>query len=407
MKIIILSLLMMIDVYAAEKSNSYTWNTFAQKALDASFAIRQDDAQLTIEKEKISQATLWENPTLEMAFDNGFGKSIDYSYIEFSQKLPSWGENTHKKRAAQFELESKAHIKDRTILQVQYTAAALFQKMHLVKRQLNIVDQQLKKTEQLQEKTISREKSGDISGLERSRIDIMKQQIAMKRFGLKNSYLKMQFEAQTLLNVNDTILLSGDIVKPGKRNITLLIESLKLSPEYRHYEAKVQAAKEELALAKATRYGSPELYAYSRQELVLNNNTTSYSGFGFRLTVPLWDRKDSQIEIQSVNIQKNSIRAQEVIYGLERNVRSYYTLYKNVSKELKNYKKSLLDPSRKYSEISTISFELGEKSLLELLDAQTLYFKNQLEYQTLILEANFYWLQLCSAASINLLKDNK
>jgi len=342
-----------------------------------------------------------------MAFYNGFGKSIDYSYIEFSQKLPSWGENTHKKRAAQFELESKAHIKDRTILQVQYTAAALFQKMHSVKRQLNIVDQQLKKTEQLQEKTISREKSGDISGLERSRIDIMKQQIAMKRYGLKNSYLKMQFEAQTLLNVNDTILLSGDIVKPGKRNITLLIESLKLSPEYRHYEAKVQAAKEELALAKATRYGSPELYAYSRQELVLNNNTTSYSGFGFRLTVPLWNRKDSQIEIQSVNIQKNSIRAQEVIYGLERNVRSYYTLYKNVSKELKNYKKSLLDPSRKYSEISTISFELGEKSLLELLDAQTLYFKNQLEYQTLILEANFYWLQLCSAASINLLKDNK
>jgi len=48
MKIIILSLLMMIGVYAAEKSNSYTWNTFAQKALDASFAIRQDDAQLTI-----------------------------------------------------------------------------------------------------------------------------------------------------------------------------------------------------------------------------------------------------------------------------------------------------------------------------------------------------------------------
>jgi cobalt-zinc-cadmium efflux system outer membrane protein len=235
----------------------------------------------------------------------------------------------------------------------------------------------------------------------------MKQQVAMQEHELKLSYLKMQFEAQTLLNVNDTISLRGDIMKPAKKDINMFMDSLKLSPEYRYYEAKIQTAKEELALKKSTRYGSPELYAYSKREPDINNNRNDISGFGFRLSVPLWDRKDSQIEIQKVNIQKNSMKAEEVLYSLERNIKSYHTLYNNILKELKKYKNNLLEPSKKYYEISTRSFELGEKSLLELLDAQTLYFENQLEYQTLISESNFYWLQLCNAASLNLLKDNK
>lgn len=407
MKMIILSLVMMVSVYAAEKGHSYTWNTFAQKALDASFAIKQDDAQLSIEKEKVSKSTLWKNPTLEMQFDNRFDNSVEYRYMEFSQKLPAWNENTHKKRAAQFELESRSQIKERTTLQVQYKAASLFQNIHSLKKQLSIVDQQLKKIERLQEISIARERSGDISGLERSRIDIMKQQLSMQQHALKNRYLKIQFEAQTLLHINDTISLRGDIGKPEYTHMNRFMDSLKLSPEYLYYEAKVQTAKEELALARSTRYGSPELYAYTEREPVPNSSTDNFTGFGFRFSVPLWDRKDSQIEIEKVNIQKNTLRAEEVLYGLERNVRSYYTFYDNISKQVKKYKKNLLDPSKKYYEESTVSFELGEKSLLELLDAQTLYFQNQLEYQNLISESNFYWLQLCNAASLNLLKDNK
>ena len=407
MKTIILSFMMIINGYAAEKSNSYSLNTFIQKAIDASFAIKQDDAQLTIEQRKITQSTLWENPTVEMEFDGGLENSMEYTYMEFSQKLPAWGENTAKRRAAQFELENKMHTRDRSVLQVQYQSASLFQKIYSLKKQLDTVDQQIKQTERLQEKSISRENAGDISGLERSRIDIMKQQIVMKKQSLKNNYLEMQLQAKALLNVNGKILLLGDSVKPKKYSLDKLLESLELSPVYRQYKAKVQVAKEELALSKATRYASPELYIYSKRELNLNNNTHDSNGFGFRMSVPLWNRKDSQIEIQNVKVQKSNIKADETLYKLQRNVRSYYNLYKNASRQVKNYKKNLLDPSKKYHEISTISFELGEKSLLELLDAQTLYFQNQLEYQTLVSQYNFYWLQLCNVASINLLKDNK
>lgn len=407
MKIIILSLMMIINGYAAEKSNSYSLNTFIQKALDASFSIRQDDAQLSIEKRKITQSTLWKNPALEMEFDEGLGNSMKYSYMEFSQKLPAWGENTSKRRAAQFELEHKMHTRDRTVLQVQYQSASLFQKIYSLKKQLDTVDQQIKQIERLQEKSISRENAGDISGLERSRIDIMKQQIVMKKQSLKNNYLEMQFQAHALLNVNGKVLLLGDGLKPKKYSLNKLLESLELSPVYRQYKAKVQVAKEELSLSKATRYASPELYVYSARELNLNNNTHDTNGFGFRMSVPLWNRKDSQIEIQNVKVQKSNIKAEETLYKLQQNVRSYYNLYKNASRQVKNYKENLLDPSKKYHEISTISFELGEKSLLELLDAQTLYFQNQLEYQTLVSQYNFYWLQLCNVASINLLKDNK
>ena len=407
MKTIILSFMMIINVYAAEKSNSYSLNTFIKKALDASFSIRQDDAQLSIEKRKITQSTLWENPTLEMEFDEGLENSIDYTYMEFSQKLPAWGENTARKRAAQFELENKTHTRDRTVLQVQYQSAFLFQEMYSLKKQLEIVDQQIKQTTRLQEKSISLENAGEISGLERSRIDLMKQQIIMKKQNLKNNYLKIQFQARSLLNVNGKILLLGKSVKPKQYSLDKLLELLKFSPVYRQYKASVQVAKEELSLSEATRYASPELYVYSKRELNLNNNTHNTNGFGFRMSVPLWNRNDAQIEIQNVKVQKSSIKSEETLYKLQQNVRNYYNLYKNASRQVKNYKKNLLDPSKKYYKISTISFELGEKSLLELLDAQTLYFQNQLEYQTLLSQYNSYWIQLSSVAAINLLKDNR
>lgn len=407
MKTIILSFVMISSIYAAEKSNSYSLNAFMKKAIDTSFSIKQDDAQLAIEERKISQSTLWKNPTLEMAFDKGLNNSMEYTYLEFSQKLPAWGENTSKKRAAQFELESKMHTRDRTMLQVQYQSASLFQEMYSLKKQLDIVDQQLKQTGQIQEKTISRESSGEISGLERSRIDIMRQQIVMKKQSLKNHYFEMQLQAQALLNINGKVLLLGNSVKPPKYSLDKLFESLELSPAYRQYKAKVQVAEEELALTRATRYGSPELYVYSNRELNLNNNIDDRNGLGFRISVPLWNRNDSQIEIQNVKVQKSNIKAEETLYKIKQNVRSYYNLYKNASRQLNAYKKNLLNPSKKYYEISTVSFELGEKSLLELLDAQTLYFQNQLEYQTLVSQYNYYGLQLSNAASIDLLKDNK
>ena len=407
MKTIILSFIMVSSVYAAEKSNSYSLNSFIQKALDTSFSIRQDSTQLAIEKSKISQSTLWKNPTLEMEFDEGLDNSMEYTYMEFSQKLPAWGENSSKKRAAQFELENKMHIKDRTMLQVQYQSASLFQELYSLKKQLAILDQQLKQTKRLQEKTISRESSGDISGLERSRIDIMRQQIVMKKQNLKNKYFEMQFKAQALLNVNSEISLLGNSFKTRKYSLDKLLELLELSPAYRQHKAKVQVAEEELALTRATRYGSPELYVYSKRELNLNNNMDDINGLGFRISVPLWNRNDSQIEIQNIKVQKNNIKAEETLYKLQQNVRSYYNLYNNASRQLSAYKNNLLKPSKKYYEISTVSFELGEKSLLELLDAQTLYFQNQLEYQALVSQYNYYWLQLSNAASIDLLKDNK
>ena len=406
MKTIILSLVIITNIYATDNVGAYQWDTFIQKALDASFSIKQDDAQLRLEKGKISQSTLWKNPTLDMAFDDGLDNNIDYTYFEFSQKLPVLGESSSKKRAAEFSLESAKHSKDSTILQVQYQAASLFQKIYFLKMQLGILDQQIAKIKDLQNKSKSREDLGEISNLERSRIDILNHQILMKKQKLNNQYIQVQFDAQALLNVDEEIVLQGDIVKPSEDKIDAFIASLEQSPEYLSNKAKLKATKEELTLIKTTRYALPELYLYSERDYNLNNKVDAVYGFGFRLSLPLWDRKDSSIEIQNSKIQKSTLQAQEVHYKMKRHLTSYHKLYTNASLQLEEYKKNLLNPSKKYYETTLFSFELGEKSLLELLDAQALFLQSQLEYQELISTTHFYWLQLSNAASINLLKDN-
>ena len=139
----------------------------------------------------------------------------------------------------------------------------------------------------------------------------------------------------------------------------------------------------------------------------MNNDLKDIFGFGIKLSIPLWNRQGSQIEMKRAEIQKNSIKAQEVLYKLQKNVGNNYKLYQNSSQQFEEYKKNLLDPSKEYYEVSVLSFELGETTLLELLDAQRLYVQSQLEYQAIISQSNLHWLQLCNAASINLLKDNQ
>lgn len=405
MKMIILFLVITINIYASNTKTIYKWDTFIQKAVNASLILRQNDAQLLIQKSKIAQSTLLENPTLEISFDNGLENSIDYTYLEFTQKLPAFGERHFKKIVAQFYLESEEYSKDITLLKIQYQAASLFQDLYFLKKQIDIVNQQLIEIEDLQKKSKNREDLGEISGFENSRIDILKQQVSMKKQKLQNTHINLMLETQSLLNVDNEILISGDIIKSKEDEIEILIDSIKKKPEYLKYKAELKATKAELKLVKATRYALPELYVYSERDLNTKNSIDNTYGFGFKISIPLWDSKETQMEIQNAKIQKSGIKAQEVLYKLQRSVSGYHKLYKNTLVQVKDYKLNLLEPSKEYYETSVLLFELGESSFLELLDAQALYFQSQHEHQSLISLSHTYWLKLCSAANINLLKD--
>ncbi|MCF6330815.1 MAG: TolC family protein [Sulfurimonas sp.] len=404
MKTIILSFMFIINVYAAQNT-AYHLDTFIQKALDSSFAIELNQAQIELEKANIDSSSLWKNPDFDAAFDNGLGNSVDYTYLELSQKLPAFGEIKYKKSSAVAGLRSATHQNDITNLQVQYRAAYLFSQIAFLKSQLYILDQQISKVDYLQELSTVLEEAGDLSGLEKMRIDIMREQIIVKKQRLKKSYLKAQIQAQSLLNIDEEISLLGDTLKPKKVEITNLISSLKKSSKYRLYESKVYKSKQELALTKTKLYALPEIYLYQERENN-NKNIENIVGLGFRLSIPIWNNQDSQIEIKSAQINKDSIKAKEILYMLQRDVDKYYKLYQNALTQSIQYNEGLLIPSKKFYEVSRLSYEVGEKSLLELVDAQTLYFQSQLDYNTLIFESKQYWLQLYKAASINLLKEN-
>ena len=218
----------------------------SQKAVDASFIIKQDEAQLSIEKNKIIQATIWENPTLEMSFHDGLSNNIDYTYFEFSQKLPAWGETSFKKQAAQFSLQSAQYAKGATLLKVQYRAASLFQDIYFLKKKVDILNQQLITIRILQEKLKAREDLGEVSGFESSRIEILRQQVIIKKQSLQNYHIKLALDAQLLLKVDKDISILGTIVKPEGSEIQIMLESLKKSPEYAKYEAMQQVEKQGL-----------------------------------------------------------------------------------------------------------------------------------------------------------------
>ncbi|CAA6826240.1 MAG: Unknown protein [uncultured Sulfurovum sp.] len=58
MKITILLLLVMHYCHAIESTERYSLNSFIEKALEASFALKQDETQLHIDKSRVTQSTL-------------------------------------------------------------------------------------------------------------------------------------------------------------------------------------------------------------------------------------------------------------------------------------------------------------------------------------------------------------
>ncbi len=399
--------LIFITILHAESKHEYHLNTFIQQALNAAFSLKEDDAKIHYEKQNVLASTLWKNPEIELEFSNALKRTIDYSYIEIAQQLPAYNEHTYKQLKAQSILQQAHHAKELTVLQVQYHAATLFQKLYFLSKEHRVLQQQIEHAGKLKRIAVARENAGDISGLDRSRIAIVQQQLHMQQESLELRTLTLQLQAQSLLKISDTIIVTTTPALPKIQESNITMAMLEQNPSYRFYDAQHAASRHELQRIKTQRYLLPEIHFYQERNAESEGHVQNNYGFGIRATIPLWNRQNNAIEMQRAIILKNSTQQNATTYQLKRNIQARFKLYKKSLRQLQAYQTRLLEPSKTLYEITTRSFELGEKSLLELIDAQTLYFQNQLDCLTLQVQSSQYKLQLLNDAAVDLLKDYK
>jgi cobalt-zinc-cadmium efflux system outer membrane protein len=142
-------------------------------------------------------------------------------------------------------------------------------------------------------------------------------------------------------------------------------EALGRHPALRQAEAEIRRAQARLHTEIALRKPQPSVYAeYERQP------DLGFYRFGVRLPLPLWNRREGPIsEAEAALKQARTVadlRRIELVAGLER----AYGLYEVARQQVAAFELGVLKEAEAALRAAEAAFRLGERGILEVLDAQ-------------------------------------
>ena len=127
--------------------------------------------------------------------------------------------------------------------------------------------------------------------------------------------------------------------------------------------------------AKASRVPDVSLFGGFDREI----DRESYRA-GLSIPLPLWSQRQGEIAEASAGAQRAAAEARQARLELTRSITQAYEQYRITKGQLDLFRKGILPQSEEAREIARKSYQLGEMSLLELLDAQRVVFQVNREY---------------------------
>lgn len=395
-KIIFFMLIMATGLWATKITKSYSAEAFIKEVLGLSFALEQ--IELDIEGRLVAQKYQknWKNPSFELALDDRFDKNIEFAEFMLSQKLPNFNASKNSKGKNHALLEKSKQKRSESKLDVSYHAAVLYYELYYAKKAVEIVSKQIKGVNGLLRIANTRKISGDISGVMESRIRIEKSQLLSKRRELQVQHNYLNNKARYVLHSRE------DIVPTALLKLPIEFESIEIENDTKilALKSELKAQKYMLNDEKSKQYPSPELF-------IKHSRAEDFYGAGIRFSLPLWNQNNENIERKKINIQKNNLLIDEMKLKIENSRLEQKELYGMAKEEAFFYHDGVLQSTKKFYKVQKLLFESGENSLLELLDAQALYFDAQSHYNSIIAKRDIYLLLAMKIASINLLKEIK
>tara|TARA_R110002050_G_scaffold57423_5_gene129174 strand:+ start:86780 stop:88081 length:1302 start_codon:yes stop_codon:yes gene_type:complete len=380
----------------AQQQNKWTLEDSIRRVLEFAPETRGAQAAVSAKQGALQQAGAWPNPQIEVRIDDKMGKDkgtggSDFTQFSFNQPLPFSGRLGYQKAVAGEELDAARSERSYQQVQLETQVAQRYHMLQFATERLHLSQQRLKFAEGWQIIGQRRAEAGELSNLERLRLDLIResaQQTLDKSEGAYNEALS-RFTAYLNLSA-DTIpqLLSlepfGSI--PALQTFYATLSEHALLMAARH---QLEARRAGVDLARAERFPDPTLRLFYEQD-VLNGRQQDVTGIGLGITVPLWDRKSGSID----EAQAKSIQTQSELQVLERDLGSRlqqsYLHLNHLVEQGEHYRIRVLEPAQKVFDLTSKAYASGELEILSLIDANNTYFDARERYLELLQEA---WLE--------------
>lgn len=360
------------------RSQELSLETAVQLAVKASPRLRAHALEIRAAELGLSSARSLANPTI--AYTPGFTRDGSDEELFISQPLEISGTRSARTGVASAELlgaRAAALVELRTVV---YETTSAYYELARLKGRLTLTQEIHQGSKELEAVAQRQVELGSRAGIELSQIRIettrAKQQTAL----IEAEYGAKLAEINTLLGQD----LQANIAQPALRFEAETVsvegaieEALRDRAELKMVAARREKSQKEAALARAE--GRPDLAPHYRAESL--SRSPRSGGFGVGISLPFLDYGSRKNRIKQAETlakaEEEQLAATERQIRLE--VKQAIVRLNAAAQVLASFEDGLLIESWKVLEASRRGFELGETSLVSLLEAQRTYRSIQTE----------------------------
>ena len=371
----------------------WTLEDSIRRVIEIAPETRGAQAAVNARQGALEQAGAWPNPQIELRADNKIGKDEgtggnDFTQFSIGQALPLSGRLGDQRAVAGATLEAARAERRYQQVRLEGQVAQHYHTLQLATGRLRLAEQRLQFADELQSIGRRREQAGELSELERLRLDLIREAAQQEVDNAEGTYSEAlsQFRVYLGLSVETTPQLAplqpfGPLPTLDRLQTGLADHPALLAARYR-----LEAARSGVNLARAERIPDPTLRLF-REKDYLNDRRQDVTGIGIGVSVPLWDRNSGRID----EAQAQVIEVQSELQALERDLNSRleqsYLHLNHLVEQGEHYRTRVFQPAERVFDLTRKAYASGEVEILSLIDANTTYFDAHERYLELLQEA--------------------
>ena len=385
-----------VPVTAFSQQNNWTLESSIERVIDISPEIQGAVASISAKQGALTQAGVWPNPQIELRVDNKISKDkgsngADFTQFTYSQPLPISGRIGYQQAAAESELNAAQaqHAYQRIVIESQ--VAQRYHHLQLASERMLLAEQRLELAQKLQNIGQRRAQAGELSHLEKLRLDLIRESAQQILDKSKGSYNEALATFRSYLNLSPESQPELQSLKPFDSipSLQSLQEQQSQHALFQASQYQVDAARYHVDLAKSERLPDPTLRLFYDRDL-LNGRQQSALGIGIDITIPLWDNKKGSIKESQARVIESQMDRQIIIRDLESQLQQSYLHLSLLVEQGEHYRTRILEPAQQVFDLTRKAYTSGEMEILSLIDANNTYFNAHERYLELLQEA---WLE--------------
>lgn len=334
---------------------------------------------------EVIQARLFENPVISLeqnVYNRLNGRYFDMgregeAVVEVEQLIYIAGQRNKRVRVEKLNKEMAVYQFEEVLRTLRSELNTKFIELYYMEKSLSVYDKEIGYLQQLLEVMKEQNEKGNISLLEKSRIQALLLSLQQERNETSNQVISLQGDMKLLLGLNATEVFEPVFDETVLKQVDVasipfieLNNRLTERPDIKMARTNIQVSRANVSLQKSLAFPEVSLKGtYDRAGNICDN----YFAIGLSVSVPIFNRNQGNIKSARLSVLQNTNREELARKQAENEL---FTSYARLEKAVKLYNTSNYELEHDFEKIIdgvNINYSKRNISLLEFIDYYQAY----------------------------------